>query len=225
MLQVHLFGWPFYFALALPAVPFILGRANRWDIVFALSALLVMGLYALYWWPGITYGPRYYYVAIPWFSLLAARGLAELSRLPVRVPFHLPPNRLAALSAPLLLTVALLLYNVTFYMPAQLRLLRGYNGIDPASINSVRQANIHQALIFVVSRPPYRWTSYGDVFLGNSPLLDGDVVYAHDRGRANSQLMHLYPGRSYYLLDRSRLRRLMPQEPRVTSPSRSTHAG
>lgn len=210
MLQAHLFGWPFYLALALPAVPFVLGRANRWDVIFALSALLVVGVYALYWWPGITYGPRYYYVAIPWFSLLAARGLAELAHWPIRLPYRLPPNRLAALPAPLLLAVTLVLYDLTFYMPAQLPLLRNYEGINPAPLNAVRRANIHYALIFVIARPPHLWASYGDVFSGNSPLLHGDIVYARDQPWTNAKLIHLYPGRNYYRLDRTKLTRLIP---------------
>lgn len=208
MLQLHLFGWPFYFALALPAIPFILGRANRWDVTFAVSALLVMGVYTAYWWPGIAYGPRYYYVALPWFCLLAARGVEELVRWPMRLPLRLPPNRLAALCAPLLLTLALLLYNVTFYLPAQIALLRSYNGVGPAPLESVQRANVHHALIFTVNWPPTNSAPYGNVFWANSPLLGGDIVYALDKGRADSELMRLDPSRSFYRLDRTKLKRL-----------------
>ncbi|HEX6507110.1 MAG TPA: hypothetical protein VF221_05705, partial [Chloroflexota bacterium] len=74
--------------------------------------------------------------------------------------------------------------------------------------DAVQQAGIHHALIFVVSNPAYEWWSYGAVFSSNSPLLDGDIVYARDEGASNHQLMAEYPGRSYYLLNDTTITRL-----------------
>jgi 4-amino-4-deoxy-L-arabinose transferase-like glycosyltransferase len=199
-LLAHLFGWPFYLTLALAALPFLLGRATRWDTIFGLSATCVMGAYIFYWTSGVMYGPRYYFAAVPWLALLTARGLEELYRWPLRLPLRARPDRLAALLVPALVVVALLVYNLRVYIPAQIPVYQGYNFVSAVSLKAVQRAGIRHALIFVVSNPPGTWWSYGSVFSANSPTLDGDIVYAHDEGSADKRLMAEYPGRSYWRL-------------------------
>ncbi len=208
MLLAHLFGWPFFFTLAPALLPFLLGRATRWDLLFGGSALCVMGAYVFYWHPGVMYGPRYYYVAIPWFALLTARGLEELYRLPLRLLGRWKRDRLAAGMAPVLLAGILLAYNVSVYLPTQIPIYRGYNFTSAAKIDAVHRAGLHHALVFVSSGQPGEWWSYGDVFSSNSPLLDGNVVYARDEGRQDRALMKLYPGWQYYRLYETTLTRL-----------------
>ncbi len=206
MLLAHLFGWPFYLTLALVAVPFVLGRAGRWDALFAASAGAIVIAYIFYWAPGVMYGPRYYYVAIPWLALLSARGFQELYRWFLRLP--VASDRLAALLATGLLLAGLLAYNLTVYLPLQVSSYHGYNDISADSLDAVQRANIHHALIFVVTNPPATWWSYGAVFSANSPLLDGDIVYARDEGVADRELMRRFPGRTYYRLDATTLTRV-----------------
>jgi hypothetical protein len=208
MLLAHLFGWPFYLTLALATIPFTLGRATRWDWVFLASAGLVIIAYVAYWNPGVMYGPRYYFAAVPSIALLTARGLEELYRWPLRLSLKWAPDRIAALAVPAAVLALLVAYNLSVYLPAQIPVYHGYNYTSAASINAVRRANIHHALVFVVSTPAYEWWSYGSVFSSNSPLLDGDVVYARDQGSADRQLMRAYPGRSYYRLNSTTLTRL-----------------
>jgi 4-amino-4-deoxy-L-arabinose transferase-like glycosyltransferase len=207
-LLVHLFGWPFYLTLALAALPFLLGRATRWDAIFGLSALCIMAAYVFYWTPGVMYGPRYYFAAIPWLALLTARGLEELYRWPLRLPLRFRPDPLAALLVPVAVACALLVYSLRVYVPAQIPVYQGYNFTSAASLDTVRRAGIHHALVFVVSSPPGTWWSYGSVFSANSPTLDGDVVYARDQGNADRRLMAAYPGRSYWRLEYTTLTRL-----------------
>jgi len=208
MLLAHLFGWPFFFTLALALLPFLLGRANRWDAMFGASALCVMGAYVFYWHPGVMYGPRYYYVAIPWFTLLTGRGLEELYRLPPRLLGRWKRDRLAAAMVPASLAGMLLAYNVSVYLPTQIPIYRGYNFTSAAKIDTVNRAGLHHALVFVSSGQPGEWWSYGDVFSSNSPLLNGDVVYARDEGRQDQALMKLYPAWHYYRLNETTLTRL-----------------
>ncbi|HEX8919409.1 MAG TPA: hypothetical protein VF898_12965, partial [Chloroflexota bacterium] len=201
MLHAHLFGWPFYTALALAMVPFVIGHANRWDGLFGASAVCVMTAYVFFWWPGISYGPRYWSATIPAFALLAARGLVVLYRLPFRLRFR--PGLLVSLLGPCLLAALLVLYNLTFYLPAQLPIYREYDYMSPAPTHAVQRADLHHALVFVVTRPR-RW-SYGEVFPGNSPLLDGSVIYVRDRKQRDIVLMKRYRGWSFYRLDDTRL--------------------
>jgi 4-amino-4-deoxy-L-arabinose transferase-like glycosyltransferase len=208
MLLAHLFGWPFYLTLMLAGVPFITGRATRWDWAFLASAGSIVLAYIAYWNPGVMYGPRYYFAAVPWLVLLTARGLEELYRWPLRLPLPWAHDRVAALAIPAAVLALLVSYNVTVYLPAQVSIYQGYNYTSAASIDAVQRAGIHDALIFVVSRPATQWWSYGEVFSSNSPLLDGDIVYARDAGVADRALMRVYPGRNYFRLDYTTLTRL-----------------
>lgn len=209
MLLADLFGWPYYLTLALALVPFVVGRVRRWDAIFGLSTLSVMGAYVFYWGAGIMYGPRYYYVTIPWLTLLSARGLDELYLLPGRLRRRRKDRTTAALF-PSLLLAGLLVYNLRVYLPANIPIYSGYNFVSQAPVEAVRRAGIHRALVFTVSRPAWSWWSYGAVFSSNSPLLNGDVVYARDLGAADRRLMRLFPGRRYYRLDGAVLTELRP---------------
>ena len=117
---------------------------------------------------------------------------------------------MAALLVPAALAGALLVYDLRIYIPAQVPVYQGYNFTSAASLDAVNRAGLHNALVFVVTRPPGTWWSYGSVFSANSPLLDGDIVYARDQGSADRRLMAAYPGRSYWRLDYTVLSRLEP---------------
>jgi hypothetical protein len=208
MLLAHLFGWPFYFTLALVAIPFLVGRASRWDILFLASCFVLILAYVAYWNPGIMYGPRYLYVTIPFFALLSARGLEELYRLPLRLGTLRKSNRFAALIFPATVMCVLLLYDLTVYLPAQVPIYRGYNFSSRASLDAVQNAHIHHALVFVVDNPPGQWWSYGEVFPANGPELNGDIIYAHDLGSIDRRLAQQYPSRATYRLIGTKLTKM-----------------
>src|SRR5579859_4223752 len=118
MLLAHLFGWPFYLTLMLAAVPFMTGKATRWDWAFLASSTAIVLVYIAYWNPGVMYGPRYYFAAVPWLVLLTARGLEELYYWPLRIPLVKAHDRIAALAIPAALLALLVSYNATVYLPA-----------------------------------------------------------------------------------------------------------
>ncbi len=116
LLQFDLFGWPPLFALGLLGLPFLLRRPTRWDVVAGSGALLFVVGHMLYFANGVALGPRYYYEALPWLLLLAARGLDAAAE---------TVRRVGALSAPVawlgvLAVVSVLTLNtVGFYLPRQ----------------------------------------------------------------------------------------------------------
>jgi hypothetical protein len=75
LLQFDLFGWLPLFAFSLMCLPFLLGRAGRYDVLLGGGLLLYLAGYLGVPGAGIVLGPRYYYEAIPWLVLLATRGL------------------------------------------------------------------------------------------------------------------------------------------------------
>jgi hypothetical protein len=202
MLSVQLFGWPYGVALAFAFLPFILGAARRWDFLLAGSFLCLVGLHAFYWCSCLMYGPRFYYETIPPLLLLTARGVVELTRLPLRVWPRFGLARDVELSAfvPVILVLALLIYNLRFYLPSQIPLYDNYNYSSDAELQAVSRAHIHHALVLVVTTSPVFWPSYGNVFFANDPLLRGDIIYARDEGAQNSILYRAFPGRRHYRL-------------------------
>lgn len=74
LLLLVLDGWPTYIGLGFVLLPFILATRRLWDWFLLASALSVMGIWVLYEGAGVMYGPRYWYEAMPFLLLLAARG-------------------------------------------------------------------------------------------------------------------------------------------------------
>jgi hypothetical protein len=68
-----------------------------------------------------------------------------------------------------------------------------YWGVGPRVAREVRARGIHRAVVFTPG-------NFGEVFAENSPFLDGDVVYARDRGEENALLLAQLPGRAAYVI-------------------------
>src|SRR5262249_17416212 len=64
-LAIDLFGWPFYLTLAFIAMPFLMGRTRLADWLMLVGAVLLTGVWILYFYHGIYLGPRFLYEALP----------------------------------------------------------------------------------------------------------------------------------------------------------------
>jgi hypothetical protein len=106
----------------------------------------------------------------------------------------------------LALLAGLIGYNLTYYLPGQLRLYHGYNYVSGIKVDAVEAAGVHHAVVFANVGKPYEWWEYGEVFSANDPLLQGDVIYARDLGEVEDRkLLTDFPGRTYYRLDGAKL--------------------
>ena len=178
-------------------------------LLFAVAVSLVV-VHLAYWISDQTYGPRYYFEAIGALVLLSARGILCLAGAVRHAARRLAPaasgrpERYAALAV-WMLVLGLFLNAYADFVPREFtRYIRWYD-IDASGLHVVDEAGLHQALVFVAYG---YWTDYAPFFTRNTPALDGDVVYAIDRGPAqNRRLMALYPGRAFY---RYADRRLVP---------------
>ncbi|HEV3312914.1 MAG TPA: hypothetical protein VG815_20585 [Chloroflexota bacterium] len=212
-LESALFGWPFFFALALVAVPFVLGRAGRWDWLLLASCLTVVIAYGAYWASGVTGGlPRYWYVILPWLTILAARGLHELYRWPVENLGSSYRAKIAGVVFPVLFVATMAFFDVRFFLPSNVLYYRNPEGAVVAAVN---RAHLHHALIFQVQHTPQQ-SEFDIVFSRNSPLLNGNVVWARfipcrgvsaspaiaaGRCAGERRIMKAFRGRSFYVLD------------------------
>jgi 4-amino-4-deoxy-L-arabinose transferase-like glycosyltransferase len=179
-----LFGWPPLIALAFCWIPFLLGKPTKFDWVLLAVLLVVMTVYNAYWTTGIMYGPRYYFAALPALLLLTARGLQTLQ------------DRFGSMAAGMVFAVIVVL-TLVFYWPGALYSMRDYNFINGQEKSLVEEQVEEPALVFI---PVTDWWDYGRFFSGNTPWLDGPIIYARDLGdEQNECLRQAFPQRAVYL--------------------------
>ena len=171
-----------------------------WDLLLAASVVSLVVVHIAYWTPGQMYGPRYYFEATGALALLTARGLLHLAgalawtlrlaRLPVR--WIRPLTAVAVL-------VPVVVLSVTGLATDGVREFRAYHdwyGINADGLRRVEAARLEHALVFVDAG---YWTAYAPFFAQNSPVLDGNIIYALDRGPARNQaLIAHFPDRAVY---------------------------
>ncbi|MCC7370423.1 MAG: hypothetical protein IT306_18510 [Chloroflexi bacterium] len=212
----HLYGWPSYLTLALAAVPFVLGPANRWDRLFLMTALGLGAAHLLYWSDGIIYGPRFAFEAVGALALLTARGVLLLARAdgrtsdaasepeaagssPVASPASDESPAARSVAGPVGVRAQGL--SGVVFAAVLLTLLFAINvvGYLPEIILAYRDYNgvsrqnlqlVEQAgleqAVVFVTSDWPNWQAYGSVFLANTPALDRTVVYARDLGEIES---------------------------------------
>lgn len=158
-LTLDLFGWPYYMALAVPLLPFVLGRANRWDAFNgALTASVIIGMMG-YFYNGIAIGPRYYYEAIPALLLLTARGIQTLGYAAgdILALTRARRPRVSGLLAAGVILVALTVPDVLFYLPRHVALYRNFTAM-------AWMPNLQLSRIYV-GAPPHAIIVTGDSYI------------------------------------------------------------
>ncbi len=216
-----LFGWGWglpwgralaILSLALPMVPFLLGRARRADWLlatcFGLLVLAHLGARA----NGLHgFGPRYYFEGFFALDLLAARGFVELGRLGA-------PSSGRRRAAALLATVLFIGLSgpALAVLPARLALYRGYNHVDGSLVRQVRAIGLERALILFAHPKWYNWAEAAPL-MGSGT--DGPLVFASRRGSCTA-LIGRYSDRPVYLWDGRELS--LVHEPSHSEPGRTT---
>jgi 4-amino-4-deoxy-L-arabinose transferase-like glycosyltransferase len=165
------------------------GYATEWGLL--LPAVALVAAQAAYWARGSSlYGPRYYAEAMPFLWIIAARGLIKFAAGKWR-------RRAVMLALPVLLA-----WSIIFTLEPRALQGRGLFGISRRDANTIAVAGPHNALIFVHSD---YWTAYASLSWLNALTLDGDVIYAKDRGPVeNAQVIDNFPGRVVYYYERGR---------------------
>jgi 4-amino-4-deoxy-L-arabinose transferase-like glycosyltransferase len=188
-LGIMQFGWLPLFTLAFIWLAFLTQRPSSAD--FALLAVFAgtVMVYVFYWSDGIMYGPRYYYGALPALFLLTSRGIQAAAQWFGR----------EGQTAVAFLVAALIAGNVLFTLPAFLDFYQDYNFVSGQERIQVEQIVDEPAIIFV-EHNPLNWWEYGRFFSGNTPWLDGPIIYARDLGLTqNIHLRSHFPNRQAYL--------------------------
>ena len=195
-LQESLFAWPPLLTLAFVWLAFLLRRPAAADWGLLLVAGAVAGGYIAFWAAGIAYGPRYFYAALPALVILSARGIMALGQ---------ATERRVAVA----LAVGLAVYGLVA-LPSTIESYRGYNFVNGQERAAIERSVERPALVLAtVSETD--WWEYGSLFSGNTPWLDGAIVYARDLSPVeNARLTAAFPDRRAYLWRDNRLTEFEP---------------
>jgi hypothetical protein len=161
----------------------------------------VIGGYMLYPFVDFSFGPRYYYEAVPALVVLTARGVLAFPDYMQRIG-GLGVSRQALRRFALYVVVLSFAFSALFYLPPLVRKYSAdYGGMVDTKITArAAQEGITNALVLV--RPSKAGDVYFGAFLANALDFRGDVVYARDRGpERNRQLAAAYPGRSLFFFE------------------------
>jgi hypothetical protein len=213
ILQIDLFGWPFYFTLAFLALPFLTRKAVGADWLMLTGAAIMTGAFIGYFYHGIYLGPRYLFETLPFLLILTARGILTLGTAGItagRAAGQWLGNKLrwgnvqpqpAISIVTVALVVVLIACNLLYYMPRQIALHTDYTGL-PAGYNidvsEVYHAPLHNAIVITDDYTIYQFV----LFPLNDPMLRGNVIYAWASNPAQyTELRNAFPGRGIYQME------------------------
>ncbi|MHB8600798.1 MAG: ArnT family glycosyltransferase [Ktedonobacteraceae bacterium] len=212
ILQIDLFGWPFYLTLAFLAIPFLTRRFVGADWFMLAVAAIMTGAYVGYFYHGIYLGPRYLFETLPFLLILTARGLFTLAATAMdarqaistwfmrRKGGTFIPSRPGVSIMTIALIVALLLCNILYYMPRQIALHQDFSGLPAGyaiNLPEIYHPPLHNAIIVTGDYTIYQMV----LFPLNDPLLHDDVLYAFASNSADyAELRSAFPGRTLYQL-------------------------
>jgi 4-amino-4-deoxy-L-arabinose transferase-like glycosyltransferase len=194
-------GGPLAFVLAFLAVAERRERRARGVVLAVIPAVLL--LYGLYWYAGTCYGARFYHAALPSLLVLAALGLDRIA--------SAGRQRTAAV----VFAVFLLANGITGWLAAR-EVSRFYWGTDDRFARLAAAWSKPPALILVAFAPGapigrYRYTSFLHrvtwaenirslgALGGNSPTLEGPVVFARYHPALMSGIRARFPDRQLWL--------------------------
>lgn len=173
-------GLPFP-VLALVVVA-LLPPADRRTRALALFPASLLVFQFFYYYSDNNHGPRMYLEAAPFLFILSAAGA-------LRVAQRTPLRAGTCAFALALVWVVIMPWKMHTY---------GSNYAGLPNLARPFTRDLHHALLFLDTN--HVMAQQNHILTLNTPTLDGDVVYARDRGPENVQLAQRYPDRDCYRL-------------------------
>ncbi len=211
----YLFGWPLtsLWLFAFTAWAWARRREERGRDLLLLSGFLSMFVgFTFFWGSFLTFGARMLFDSFPILVLLSAKGLDAAPGLLAGAFSRTSPKMWTRVLAGVLAAFAVYAFAVClpgWAFPTRTewyydRYDRNLAGSSARLGNAVRAAGLHRVLVVVkllyapTTGFPTGW--WGSGFMHDTPALDGDVIYANDRGpEANRALARCYPDRSLFI--------------------------
>jgi hypothetical protein len=181
-------------SFAFAVVPFVLGRAGRFDVLLA-AFLVTLPLSFLEWgFHGLHgYGPRFYFEAFLGLYLLTSRGILLLAGLDGDRPVRFRLGR--AIGGASIALFALLTFSTVATLRARLELYRGYNWVDGSLEKAIERQGLKKAFVLLPSSDWFPWGAASNL-LGAD--VDADLAFGVSRPD-NSKLLAFYSDRPAYV--------------------------
>jgi hypothetical protein len=192
-INIFLFEWPVP-SLVFMCLLFASLTRNQWDYLLVAAFLSLTTAYFFYWFQHWCFGPRFLYESATALIMLTARGLLCLPKLVRNILGFSASVRRVQIATASFVAACFFIAAVVNIPPLIKQYGNSFAGVNAAILKTVKARGLKKAIVFTRAY-------YGNVFTGNSPLLDGDVIYARDLGEKNHLLMAMYPGYEYYLAD------------------------
>jgi hypothetical protein len=187
-LEREVLGWPAG-SLLLCLVGLFAGRWNRGERLLIRHGASVIGLYALYWYHGSAYGPRFLSALVPGLVVFTVRGAAIAARALAGPGGDPSAARRWVHTAIAISIAASLVLHLPLVARYELRGLRGVRGAIYQTIVSGPTPGL-----YFVEGPT--WPDYASLYFMNAPDFHGPRVIAMARGaELDSAVTKLYPGR------------------------------
>ncbi len=206
-LMIDMGGWPYYTTLAVPLIPFVLARFNRWDVLNGTIVLIMVVALVGYYKNGILIGPRYCYEAVPALLLLTARGVQVLGEVVGDLLLHARRWQAAGPFAAYAILIALILPNLFFYLPRQLALYHNFpvtSSTPYINVSRVAAQVPRNAIIITPNRYIFDNLLAGlndPATLANPTASRGTVWAFASTTKRFAQLFVAYPHRHVYLFE------------------------
>ncbi len=189
VLSADLFGWPV--SSLWPMIGLVcFGRLQGPHRLAAISLLAIIAGYACFWYHGVCFGARYYFVALPALLLLTVEGLSQ-------APDWLAARAPSARGATAAFVAACFVFSALIYVPS-VSLFEPYHnqwGVDRGLTDFVAARGIDQGIVFVGPENGY----FGRALLLNASLPPtGDLIYAFENGPGDDTLIRRFPGRPVF---------------------------
>jgi Dolichyl-phosphate-mannose-protein mannosyltransferase len=195
VMSQDLFGWPLS-SLFFVIVFWVFGRMSAAHRLSAAITASVAVAYGLFWYHGVCFGARFYFCLLPHLVVFSIDGIRRLP--------HVLAGYVTRVREPLLASIvgASVLLSSAFgwlvYVP-KVSLLGPYHnqrGINSGLYDFVKREGITSGIVFVQASRGYLFSTG---FIANElPLGSGLLLFALDRGAANSRLIDRFPGRAVY---------------------------
>ncbi|MDP2914662.1 MAG: glycosyltransferase family 39 protein [Candidatus Aminicenantes bacterium] len=209
-----LFGWPLSSLLALLPLLWAVKtkpREVKKDLLLLSGFMSMVAGFFFFWGAFVFLGARMLFDGLPILVMLSAKGVRE--SVPLLISLFKKKSAAFWSKAVAMVLAVFTLYAFFIRLPRWVRppeteyyyerYDRTMAGSSTSIHNAVTSLGLHQAVVVMkflytpLSGFPTGWWSSG--FCYNTPKLDGDVIYALDRGEKNAELFRCFPGRKIYL--------------------------